>query len=156
MKKRKSLSIIVTLIMVCGLFFGTALTAMASDQSECIDGSYLTNEESSEVTVGSRTRGIYLKSGSSILNKLGTGKISAGGNTVGQVTVSKIAVTVRIQKLVNGNWQYYDSWTATNYNSAYVSSSKTKYVPTGYYYRVFCSHYANSDTSDSYTNGLYI
>ena len=156
MKKRKCLSIIVTLIMVCSLFFGATLTAMASDQPECIDGSYLTNEESSKTTVGSKTRGIYLKSGSSTLNKLGTGKISAGGDTVGQITVSKISVGVRVQKLVNGSWQYYDSWSATNYNSAYVSSSKTMYVPTGYYYRVFRSHSANSDVSDSYTNGLYI
>lgn len=156
MKHKKQLSIALSLIMICSLFFGSAFTVNAAEKTECVDGSYLTEEDSSEVTVGSKTRGIYLKSGSSTLTREAAGKLSAGGNTVGQVVVSKIAVNVKIQKLVNGSWQYYDSWTATNYNSAYVSSSKTKYVPTGYYYRVCCNHSANSDVSDSFTNGLYI
>ena len=156
MKHKKQLSLALTLIMICSLFFGSILTANAAEEPECVDGSYLVNADSSEVTVGSKTRGIYLKSGSSTLTKEAAGKLTAGGNTVGQVVVSKIIVNVNIQKLVNGSWQYYDSWTATNYNSAYVSSSKTKYVPTGYYYRVCCNHSANSDVSGSFTNGLYI
>lgn len=156
MKQKKRFSLALTLIMICSLFFGSILTVNAADEPECVDGSYLVNEDSSEVTVGSKTRGIYLKSGSSTLTREAAGKLSAGGNTVGQIVVSKIAVNVNIQRLVNGSWQHYDSWTATNYNSAYVSSSKTKYVPTGYYYRVCCNHYANSDVSGSFTDGLYI
>ena len=156
MKHKKQLSIALSLIMVCSLFFGSILTVNAADEPECVDGSYLVNEDSSEVTVGSKTRGIYLKSGSSTLTREAAGKLTAGGNTVGQIVVSKIAVNVNIQRLVNGSWQQYDSWTTTNYNSAYVSSSKTKYVPTGYYYRVCCNHSANSDVSGSFTDGLYI
>ena len=82
--------------------------------------------------------------------------IAAGGNTVGQKSVSKITVVVKVQRYVNGNWNSYTSWTTTNYNSSYVSSSKTLSVPTGYYYRVCCTHYADSDVSGSYTNGIYI
>ena len=156
MKHKKQVSIALTFIMICSLFLGSAFTVNAAEELECVDGSYLTDDDSSEVTVGSKTRGIYLKSGSSTLTKQAAGKLTAGGNTVGQIVVSKIIVNVKVQKLVNGSWQYYDSWTATNYNSAYVSSSKTKYVPSGYYYRVCCSHFANSDTSESFTNGLYI
>ena len=77
-------------------------------------------------------------------------------DTVGQKTVSKITVNVTVERLLNGKWAYYTSWTETNYNSVYVSSSKTLSVPTGYYYRVYCIHYANSDVSDSYTDGIYI
>ena len=102
------------------------------------------------------SRGIYLKSGSSNIVRAGNGKIGAGGNTVGQKTVSKITVNVTVERLLNGKWAYYTSWTETNYNSVYVSSSKTLSVPTGYYYRVYCIHYANSDVSDSYTDGIYI
>lgn len=157
MKKKRSLSIILTLIMMCSLVYGTTLTAMASDVRECVDGSYLTHDDSSEVTVEAKTKGIYLKSGSSTLNKLGTGYLSAGGDTVGQMAVSKISVLVRIERLVNGNWAAYTSLPrATNYNSAYVSSSRAMYVPSGYYYRVCCTHSANSDVSYSFTNGLYI
>ena len=102
------------------------------------------------------SRGVYLKSGSSTITKAGTGKIAAGGNTVGQKSVSKITVVVTVQQYKNGSWYNYTSWSATNYNSSYVSTSKTLSVPTGYYYRVGCTHYANSDVSDSYTDGIYI
>ena len=145
-----------TMVMVCALFISTQKNVQASDIPECVDGSYLTNDDSSEVTVGPMSRGIYLKSGSSNIVRAGTGKIGAGGNTVGQKTVSKITVDVTVERYVNGKWGYYTSWVETNYNSVYVSTSKTLSVPTGYYYRVYCVHYANSDVSDSYTDGIYI
>ena len=63
---------------------------------------------------------------------------------------------VTVERYVNGKWGYYTSWIETNYNSVYVGTSKTLSVPTGYYYRVCCVHYANSDVSDSFTNGIYI
>ena len=156
MKKNKIISLIVAMIMVSTLLIGAQQNVQAADGQECVDGSYLTNDDSSEVTVGSMSRGIYLKSGSSNIVRAGTGKIGAGGNTVGQKTVSKITVNVTVERLLNGKWAYYTSWTETNYNSSYVSSSKTLSVPTGYYYRVYCIHYANSDVSDSFTNGIYI
>ena len=156
MKKNKIFSLIMTMVMVCALFISTQKNVQASDIPECVDGSYLTNDDSSEVTVGPMSRGIYLKSGSSNIVRAGTGKIGAGGNTVGQKVVSKITVDVTVERYVNGKWGYYTSWIATNYNSVYVSTSKTLSVPTGYYYRVGCVHYANSDVSDSYTDGIYI
>lgn len=156
MKKSKILSLIMVMFMVCTLFISTQKNVQAADVPECVDGSYLTNDDSSEVTVGSKSRGIYLKSGSSNIVRAGTGKIGAGGNTVGQKVVSKITVDVTVERYVNGKWGYYTSWVQTNYNSAYVSTSKTLSVPTGYYYRVYCVHYANSDVSDSYTDGIYI
>ena len=133
------------MVMVCALLIGTQQNVQAADMPECVDGSYLTNKDSSEVTVDSKSRGIYLKSGSSSITRAGTGKIAAGGNT-----------DVKVERYVNGKWGYYTSWIETNYNSAYVSTSKTLSVPTGYYYRVCCVHYANSDVSDSFTNGIYI
>ena len=156
MKKGKILSLVMAVIMICGLAMGTQNIAKAADEPICVDGSYLTNDDSSEVTVGSMSRGVYLKSGSSTITKAGTGKIAAGGNTVGQKTVSKITVIVAVQQYKNGSWYHYTSWSATNYNSSYVSSSKTLNVPTGHYYRVYCSHYADSDVSGSYTDGIYI
>ena len=156
MKKSKILSLIIVMFMVCTLFISTQKNVQAADVPECVDGSYLTNDDSSEVTVGSKSRGIYLKSGSSNIVRAGTGKIGAGGNTVGQKVVSKITVDVTVERYMNGKWGYYTSWVQTNYNSAYVSTSKKLSVPTGYYYRVCCVHYANSDVSDSYTDGIYI
>lgn len=156
MKKKAYISILLVMSIVCSMILGISDTVIATEELECVDGSYLTDDESSETTVGSMTRGIYLRSGSSAITKAGTGKIGAGGDTVGQTSVSRISVTVRVQRLVNGNWQAYTSWSATKYNSPYVSTSKTLTVPRGYYYRVYCTHTANSDSSGSYTDGIYI
>ena len=138
------------------MVIGANMTVQAADEPECVDGSYLLNDESSESTVGSMSRGIYLKSGSSTVTKAGAGKVAAGGTTLAQKTVSKVSLTVIVERLVNGKWVSYSSWSVTNYNTSYISSSKTLTVPTGYYYRVCCIHHANSDVSDSYTNGIYI
>ena len=101
-------------------------------------------------------RGMYLKSGTSSISEVGTGKIAAGGRTVGQMVVSKISVTVKVERLVNGSWASYTSWSEEKSNAALVSSSKTLTVPIGYYYRVYCRHYANTDASGSYTDGIHI
>lgn len=156
MRKRKILSLVMAIVMVCAMVVSTQRVAYAADEPTCVDGSYLTHDDSSEVTVGSMTRGVYLKSGSSTITKAGNGKIAAGGNTVGQKSVSKITVVVAVQQYKNGSWYHYTSWSATNYNSNYVSSSKTLSVPTGYYYRVYCTHSADSDVSGSFSNGIYI
>ena len=65
MKKNKILSLIMAMVMVCILAINVQGVASAADDQECVDGSYLTHDESSEVTVGAMSRGIYLKSGSS-------------------------------------------------------------------------------------------
>lgn len=142
------------MIMVFSL--GLSVDTKAADEPVCIDGSYLLDTDSSEATVGSMTRGVYLKSGSSTINKQGTGLIGAGGDTTGQKVVDDIEVFVRVERLVNGKWQRYTSWGASKTNTYYVSTSRILSVPTGYYYRVWCSHYANSDSTQSYTDGIYI
>ena len=153
---KRFLSAILAVVMVCTLTFGTTSVAEAKEEPIIVDGSVLTDEESSIVTVEPLTRGLYLKSGSSTIVEAGSGKIAVGGDTVGQKVVSKIAVYVRVQRLVGGSWAAYTSWSATKTNAAYVGTSKTYTVPKGYYYRVYCTHTAESDVSGSYTNGLYI
>ena len=153
---KKVISIIFALFIVLGGINSNSLFVKANDSIEKIDGSYLLHEEKSEITVESLTRGVYLKSGSSSIVKAGTGKITAGGTTVAQKVVSTVSVTVRVERLVNGTWQVYDSWTSTRYNAASATTSRTMSVPTGYYYRAHSFHSANSDSSGSVTNGLWI
>lgn len=154
MKKIKSILLMVA--MISGLVFSSKGEVIAAETEKCVDGSYLIEEDSSEGEAVNITRGIYLKSGTSSIAKEGTGKIVAGGRTVGQMTVSEIAVYVRVERLVNGSWASYTYWSASKSNAALVSSSRTLSVPTGYYYRVYCTHKANSDISGSYTNGIHV
>ena len=154
MKKFKSFLLMVT--MISGLVFSDQGKVIAAEMGECVDGSYLIEEEYSEGEAVNITRGMYLKSGTSSIDKEGTGKIIAGGRTVGQMVVSTISVTVRVEKLVNGSWVSYTSWSATKNNAALVSTSKTLSVPIGYYYRVYSIHKANSNISDSFTDGIHV
>ena len=154
---KKVIAMILSLIMVASIGMAGEMHVQATDELVCVDGSYLLDD--AEESVGDleiSTWGYYLKSGSSTINKPAAGKIGVGGSTTGQRVVSKISVTVCVQRLVNGNWQNYHTWMAEKTNAAYVSTSKTLTVPTGYYYRVVCSHYAASDTGYSNTNALYI
>lgn len=153
---QKSLRMFFSYVLVLVICLGNVSGVKAADEQECVDGSYLVSDEYSEGSSIALTRGVYLGSGSSTITKEGTGKIGAGGKTIGQTTVATISITVRVEKLVNGSWTTYKTWTTTKYNSAYVSTSKVLSVPTGYYYRVYSTHKANSDISGSYTNGIHI
>ena len=154
---KKVIAMILTLVMFACFGMTGTMQAEAANELVCLDGSYLLDD--AEESVGDMeisTWGYYLKSGSSTINKPAAGKIGVGGSTTAQRIVGEISVYVKVQRLENGIWRNYHSWEAGKTNAAYVSTSKTLTVPTGYYYRVSCSHYAASDTGYSNTDGIYI
>lgn len=158
---KRVLAVLMAVVMVCGVTILPESVVKASDVAQyqvgdTVDGSLLTDEEFSEVTVGSMTRGIYLKSGTSSISKYGTGKITAVGTTVAQKKVSVVSVTVRVERLIGTSWVVFTSWSATKYNAYSVGTEKTMSVPQGYFYRTHSFHSANSDASSSVTDGLYI
>ena len=117
MKRIKAILLMIT--MISGLVFASNIKVLAAETGECVDGSYLIEEDCSEGEAVNRTRGMYLKSGTSSIVKESTGKITAGGRTVGQITVSEIAVYVSVERLVNGSWETYTTFSAKKYNSAF-------------------------------------
>lgn len=147
-------SILAMTVFVC-ILCNRGIDVKASAR-ENINESYLLQEEYSEGDAVPLARGIYLKSGLSRIKKSGTGQIAAGGNTVGQTTIDKLGITVEVQRLVDGSWKTYTTWSVTEYGVPIVTTSKVLNVPKGYYYRVRCTHHANSDVSGSYTDGIYI
>lgn len=144
---KKIMSCFLLIAFCVGMSISTSDSVKAADLSSSIEES----SENSQVV-----RGVYLGSGSSSISEAGTGKITAGGTTIGQRIVSNISVSVRVERLVNGSWEIYTSWSSTRYNAASVTSSKTLSVPRGYYYRAHCSHTAYTDASTSITNGIWI
>lgn len=146
MKRKKVLSKIAAMMTAVVLVFsGTGYLVQAAEES---------NEQIGYMT--SQTRGVYLQSGYSKISKAGDGKITVGGNTTAQKVVSEISINVNVERKVNGSWEHYTSWTATRKNAIAINSSRTMTVPKGYSYRVRSVHYANSDVSSSYTNGMYV
>ena len=124
-----------------------------------VSGQMVSAAEESAEQIGYITvqpRGVYLQSGFSKISKPGDGKITVGGSTTAHKVVSEVSIDVNVERKVDGSWKHYTSWTATKKNAFAVTSYKTLTVPKGYSYRVRSVHYANSDVSSSYTNGLYI
>ena len=146
MKRKTFLSKVTAMMVAVLLVFG--VSGQGANAAEVNDA------ETGYITI--QPRGVYLQSGFSKISKPGDGKITAGGNTTAQKVVSEVSINVNVERKVNGAWEHYTSWTSTKNNAIAVTSYKTLTVPKGYYYRVKCVHYANSDVSSSYTNGIYI
>lgn len=156
MKRKRILSMFMVALMIGSLTFSTSSYKTLAEEETTYEEGDVTTESSSEGTATSLTRGIYLKSGSSSIADAGNSKIVARGDTVAQKVVDDIYVGVRVQRKENGKWAAYTSWSATEKNSLYVRTTRTFTVPGGYYYRVYCNHTAGSDSSGSYTNGIWI
>ena len=156
--RKKIVSMIIAVSVVAGIFsMIPAEQVRAAEEIITVDGSVLL--EDAEESVGEmdvQTKGQYLQTGSSKIVRAGTGKITVGGTTIAQKQVSRVQVSVIIERLVNGSWLRYTSWSASKTNAYSVSTSKTLTVPRGYYYRVRSIHNANSDIGNSNTNALYV
>lgn len=146
MKRKTFLSKVTAMMVAVLLVFGVSGQRANAAEGDDAEIGYITVQP----------RGVYLQSGYSQICKVGSGKIAVGGTTSAQKVVSEVSINVNVERKVNGSWEHYTSWTATKYNAVAVTSSKTLTVPKGYSYRVRSVHYANSDVSSSYTNGLYV
>lgn len=101
-------------------------------------------------------KGQYLQTGSSSIGEIGKGKIKVSGTTVAQKVVSKIKISVMVERQVKGDWVSYTSWNASDTNTHFLTTSRTLTVPRGYYYRVRSVHSANTDAGHSNTSAIYV
>lgn len=155
--KKKIIAIIGTFVLSLGIIPVIPIETVQAKEATSVDGSLLLDEaEESTGQMLAETRGQYLQTGSSRIVKSGTGKITVGGTTIAQKQVESIQVSVMVERLVNGNWVSYTSWSVSKNNAYSISTSKTLTVPRRYYYRVRSMHNANSDRSTSNTNALYV
>ena len=103
-----------------------------------------------------QTWGVYLSDGHSVINKISSSKVGAGGvtNAAKKSTVKVASMLER--KNASGSWEMVTSWTQTNQNAYIAMLSKSVAVASGYYYRVRSYHYAGTDTASSNTSALWI
>ncbi len=155
--RKRIVSVCLATLLMGGLSMTTAQEVKASDE-KIIDGSRLTHESELIGYDTKITRGVDLLTGYSKITKLGKGKIYAGGTTIAAHTVDsiQIGVTVERAKEEDTSWEAYTGWKKKNLNTDRAASNRTLYVDGGYYYRVRCTHVANSDMSASFTDGIYI
>lgn len=153
--KKKLLSLLLAILMCVSGIVYTGIETKAEDTGEDIAFSELLTEDALIGISEMQTRGVYLAEGNSFINKLGTSKIGAGGNTVASLKC-KVSVTVVVEKLIDGSWNRVTSWTASTASGYSASLSKSLYIATGYYYRVRGTHYASTDRSSSSTGSLWM
>lgn len=156
--KKKIMSVCFALLLMTNMLFISTTNVKASSDDPILDGSYLTHDEESIGYDTKITRGEDLLTGYSKCVRLGPGKIYAGGTTIAERTVDSVQVAVIVERAQEDDteWSYYDSWQKENLNMDRVASNRSLDVEGGYYYRVRCTHAANSDMSSSFTNGVFI
>ena len=154
--KRKILMMLLLTVICISSVMGLEMNVKAEVPSEDIDINELMTEDALIGYSQNQTWGVYYSDGSSIINKISSTKVGAGGvtNAAVKCTVSVTAILER--KTSSGIWVRVTSWTQTNQNAYTAMISKTVTVGTGYYYRVRCNHYAGTDSSSSCTNALYM
>ena len=155
--KKRVISMVLAVMLVGGLSL-TSVRETRAAEGKVIDGSELTHEEESIGYDTKITRGEDLLTGYSKCSKLGEGKIYAGGTTIAAHVVDSVQIGVVVEraKEEDTEWSTYDGWKKESTNTNRVNSNRTLYVEGGYYYRVRCTHVANSDMSSSFTAGIYI
>lgn len=155
--RKKVIAMVMAASLAIGIFPMIPAESVRAEEIITVDGSVLLDDaEESVGELNLQTKGQYLQSGSSKIVRAGVGKIAVGATTIAQEKVSKIKVSVTVERLVNGNWLSYTSWSASKVDAYSVTTSKTLTVPRGYYYRVTAMHNANSDRGNSNTNALYV
>lgn len=141
----------------------TSTTYAATDVykiGDVVDGSLLTNDSESEVTIINPARGNILNQGTTRLTNKGNGVVNVYGAVFGSVVCDKLILDMTLQRLQNGTWIDVQYFSDTAYNQGYLTNSYNVSVTKGYYYRVKAACVAQKgSTSESkmpITNGLWI
>ena len=153
--KKKLTMILLALVLCTTSLFTIDIQANAQETEEEVAYESLLTDDALIGDMQSQTWGVYLSSGTSIINDAGGGKIGAGGKT-SAAKYCKVTVNVIVERKVNGSWARVTSWSATNSNALLVTTGKNISVASGYYYRVRCTHYAATDSSSSFTDALWM
>lgn len=152
---KKLTMMLLALVLCTTSIFTLEIKASAEDIGEDIPYEELLTDEALIGETQLQTRGVYLSSGTSIINDAGGGKIGAGGITSAAKRCT-VSVNAIVERKSGSSWVRVTSWTVTNQNSLVASASKAISVGSGYYYRVRCVHRASSDVSNSFTDALWM
>ena len=154
MKKRVIALVLALMFSVTGIMVEDSKVC-AEESEQDVEMSEVWTDDALIGYAESQTWGVYLLRGISVINNAGGGKIGCGGITEAAVKC-KVSCSAIVEKKVNGSWTRVTSWTTTNTSAYSATVSKTLSVASGYYYRVRCLHYASTDASSSYTDGLWM
>lgn len=161
--KKRILSMLCSIAILCMMFAGVANAQEADSDLKIVDGSYLTNGESSSGTsVPEGARGEYLMRGSCTISKAGLTRIYAYASTTANRTVNYLQTIVYVEQYNEeaDAWGQVYAWVAEDFNDYYMSTDAAVTVDPGYYYRVRAIHIAGDqypyDETASVTDGILV
>lgn len=154
--KKRIWSLCLAIIMCMLGFVSPEIQVEATESCEDIELSSIMTEEALIGYANNQTWGVYFSDGYSIINKISSTKVGAGGATNANVKCTVLVNAILERKNSSGNWARVTSWTQTNENAYSAIITKSVTVASGYYYRVRCYHYAGSDSSSSFTDAIWI
>ena len=153
--KQKVLAMLMAVALCATCIWSVDFETKAQDMGQNISFSELMTENALVGVMESQTWGVYLADGYSIINKISSTKIGAGGVT-NAAKKCKVTTSAIVERLSGGSWVRVTSWTTTVESGYSAGVSKSLVVTTGYNYRVRCLHYAGTDYSSSCTSALYM
>lgn len=161
--KRRILSLLTSCFLFAGMLVVSFKTEINASEHNLVDGSYLTEDESSEgKSIDSLTRGVHLMDGECSISKAGTKRIYTYGATTANHTVDYLAVIVYVDRYneETKDWGQIDAWAKQGNNDYFICTSKSITVDRGYYYRVHADHLVEKDgvgeETYSYTDGILV
>ena len=154
--KKRIITVLLALVLSITGVMGMNLNVRAESEGEDIDMSCIMTNEALIGYAQSQTWGVYYSDGYSIINKISSTKVGAGGATNAAVRCTVRITSILERKTSSGSWARVTSWSQTNQNALCAMISKSVTVASGYYYRVRSNHYASTDSSSSCTDALWV
>ena len=155
MRKRVISFVLAVMLCVAGVL-NWRVSVKAEAPNEDVALSEIMTEDAVIGNAQNQSWGVYFSDGYSVVNKISSTKVGAGGVTNANVKCTVKVTAILERKDSDGLWGRVSSWSQTNQNAYSAVISKSVTVASGYYYRVRCYHYASTDTSSSSTNALWI
>lgn len=154
---------IVGLVVSFILFFGIGINTKAASFDELgkiVDGSMLTMEKQSTVSLENLGKGNILNKGIASVANNGNGVVNVSGSVLAGVVCDKLLLKMTLQRYSDGAWRYVQDFTDTRYNHSLLTKSYNVSVAKGYYYRVkaACLAYKGSvvESKSPMTDGIWI
>lgn len=161
--KKRILSMLCSIAILCMMFAGVANAQETDSDVKIVDGSYLTQEDSSTGTsVPKGAKGEYLATGACTISKAGLTRIYAYASTTANRVVNYMQTIVYVEQYDEeaDAWGQVYSWYAEDHDDYYMSTDAAVVVEPGYYYRVHAIHIAGDqypyDETVSATDGIFV
>ena len=158
--KRRIVSLILFIALIMSMTAYGSTDDMPPRLGEVVDGSVLTNDNTSEAIQYNPSRGNILNRGVASLSNNGDGTVNVYGAVLGSVVCDKLVLEMTLQRLEGSTWVTVKNYSATAYSQTFLTKSYNPSVSKGYYYRIKAACVATKGSTSEYqmpiTDGLWI